>query len=187
MVGLPGRAPFVGPAGLTLLAFVAGGGLASHADPAAASETDHPAPAAPRADTVVRVWGSTVTATAGARATMRIHLDMTESGEALGRIRGRARFAPTLLNFQGAEPGDAVPALVLDTERGDAGVLGFELTVEDPGGIDGPAVLAEVTFWVTAGPGGLAPVTVELDVLEAADGSDLLPRTEVSEGTVLVR
>lgn len=144
------------------------------------------APAA--ADTVVRVWSSTVTATTGARAQVAVRIDMTGSGEALGRFRGRARFTPTLLNFEGFTPGDAEGELAVDTTRAEGGVLGFELDSGGATGTSGAATLAEITFWVTAPPGGLAPIVLELDLLEAAaSGTDLLGRTEVLDGTVLVR
>lgn len=159
---------------------VAGSGL---------SDMEEPVTAAPSAaDTLVRVWGATVTATAGGRVGMAIRVDMSETGEPLGRIRGRARFTPTLLNFEGFTPGDASGELSVDTAAAERGVLGFELDAAGAAGSSGTATLVEITFWVTAAPGGLAPVVVEIDALEAGgSGADLLGRTEVREGTVIVR
>ena len=148
-----------------------------------------PVPAARSApDTIVQVWGSTVTATSGSRATVAVRIDMTASEEALGRLRGRARFAPTLLNFQGFSPGDAEGELTVDTTRAEQGVVAFELDAGEAGGTAGRAALVELGFWVTAAPGGLAEVVLELDALEGAErGADLLGLTVVRHGTVLVR
>lgn len=140
------------------------------------------------ADTVVQVWIPEVTASAGARVSVRVRLGLGTTGLTLARASGALRFEPALLAYDGAAAATDDAESAIDPTLAASGVVAFEIE-SDPSapGFDTGTLIA-VWFRVVGSPGVRADVLLELEELVVASGgTDVLAGATIRDGAVHIR